>query len=243
MEQSTPLGSLVLMYHRMGIPLVRSIVRGQYVMPVSLRRQVTQLSSAGYSSLPLRDMLSSPEGFTGHFSMTFDDGYASVMRLAYPVLARLQTPATIFMVADAIGKTNEWDVRIGDRTEKMLALPDLRELAGAGFEIGSHTMNHAHLTELSDADLKSELVDSRKLLEDLLGQSVTGFAYPYGEWDERVRAAVIDAGYDYAVITTRGAVTREMDVFAIPRINVRWNTFGRLLDRKVASAQRISGYT
>jgi glycosyltransferase involved in cell wall biosynthesis/peptidoglycan/xylan/chitin deacetylase (PgdA/CDA1 family) len=236
MHQGNRPASLVLMYHRMGSPIVRSIVRGQYVLPFSLRRQLKDMLSDGYRPLSLADLLSGPEYSKGCFSITFDDGYASMRRLAYPVLAEQGVPATIFVVAGGVGRTNEWDVKIGDRTEKMLNLADIREMAAGGIEIGSHTMSHAHCTQLSDADLRMELRDSKRALEDMLGKPVVGFAYPYGDWDARVREAVIEAEYKYAVITTRGAITDPIDLFAVPRLNIRWNTFGRLLRRKIRSA-------
>jgi len=106
-------------------------------------------------------------------------------------------------------------------------------LSSAGFEIGSHGMTHAHLTGLSDAELKTEVADSKKLIEDLVGAPVTGFSYPYGEWDARVRDAGIQAGYQYAVGTGKGALDPSADRFALPRINVRWNNVPSVLLRKI----------
>jgi len=240
MQNAQADGSLVLMYHRMGFPSLRSIVRGQYVLPYSLGRQIRMLQSMGYTAAALADVLATKEPDKRYFSVTFDDGYDSVGRLAYPTLALLGVPVTIYVVAGFVGKTNEWDVKIGDCTEKMLSLDKLREMASNGTEIGSHTINHAHLTSLSDADMKRELEDSKKMLEDMFGKAVTGLAYPYGEYDDRVREAVIQAGYSYAVITTRGVFNKSTDPFEIPRINMRWNTFGRLLSRKIASAYSLT---
>lgn len=195
--------------------------------------------SMGYAPSTLSDMLSKPERASGHYSITFDDGYESVGRLAYPILMEMRLPATVFVVSDAIGKTNAWDVKIGDRTEKMLDLSQLREMSANGIEIGSHTVSHAHLTALSDSDLAAELGDSKKAIEDLIGKPVEGFAYPYGEWDARVKDAVVQAGYRYAAATNIGALAPATDPFAIPRINMRWNTHGGRLRRKAERAQRV----
>lgn len=241
MQSSNSADSLALMYHRMGSPLTRSIVRGQYMLPGWFRSQIATLMKRGYTPLPLVELLAKPACATGHFTITFDDGYANFRRLAFPILTELHAPATVYMVAAQIGKTNVWDERIGDCTEPMLTAAELRELDAAGIEIGSHTMNHAHLTTLSDAELRRELQDSKHLLEDLLGKPVPGFSYPYGEWDARVRQAVIDAGYTYAVITTRGAVGASGDLFTTPRVNIRWNTIGPALLLKVRSAYTAPG--
>jgi len=232
MSSSNNSASLALMYHRIGSPLTRSIVSGQYVLPTSFRAQLSLLLRRGYQPRRLIDIVTHPEYAAGSFTPTFDDAYANFRR-AYPILRELGAPATIFVVAGFIGKTNEWDQRIGDCVEHLLTRDDLRELDAAGIEIGSHTLTHAHLTTLTDADLRAELQDSKKMLEDVLGKPVAGFAYPYGEWDERVREAVIAAGYRYAAITTRGAIGASGDPYTTPRVNIRWNTVGPLLSMKL----------
>jgi peptidoglycan/xylan/chitin deacetylase (PgdA/CDA1 family) len=221
------------MYHRVGNPLRRSIVRGQYAHPWALRWQLSTLRGLGYQPLTLQQMLAEPSNYSGHYAVTFDDGYAGVFRRGLPILQEFQVPITIFMVAGAVGKTNRWDALIGDCVEEMLTAEELRALAAAGHEIASHTMTHARLLDLSDAELRGELVDSKHLLEDLLGQPVHGLAYPYGEFDARVRAATIDAGYRYATTTYQAAIHPHMDPFALTRINMRWNTVGLELTRKI----------
>lgn len=233
---TTALPSIVLMYHRLGSPLVRSIVRGQYVLPALFRWQLELLLARGYMPTTLSDALAHPA--SGRVAVTFDDGYASVGKLAWPILRQFGIPATIFMVAGAVGKTNAWDVRDSDRVEPLLTADELRDMATAGIEIGAHTVTHAHLPRLTDAELRAELVDAKAKLEDILGHPVTSFAYPYGEWDARVRDAVIAAGYQRACATTRGVVRANTDPFAIPRLNMRWNTAGPLLLRKIRKAER-----
>ena len=236
MRGAGPAASLVLLYHRIGSPLVRSRVRGQYVLPRFFRWQLRTLMGSGYSPAGLAQVLADAELGAGHFSITFDDGYASVGRLALPVLAKRQVPATVFVVAGAVGNTSAWDEAMGDRVEPMMDAVMVREMAAAGMEVGSHGMSHARLTDLPDAALQAEVCDSKRLLEDMLGKAVGGFAYPYGAWDGRVREAVIDAGYEYAVSTRLAAIGPAMDRFAIPRINVRWNTVGWILLRKIRRA-------
>jgi peptidoglycan/xylan/chitin deacetylase (PgdA/CDA1 family) len=230
--------SLILMYHRIGSPLVRSLVRGQYVYLAVLRWQLSTLRMLGYQPAPLRQVLTG-KAVTGHYAVTFDDGYANI-RQALPILAEFAVPATIFMVAGAIGGTNTWDSSRGDRCEPMLAADDLRALVAAGLEIGSHTLTHAHLTTIAPEALHVELHDAKSTLEDLLGKPVPGFSYPYGELDARVREAVIDAGYQYAVSTRLGACTPGENPFTLPRINMRWNTAGGMLRRKIERAHRVS---
>jgi peptidoglycan/xylan/chitin deacetylase (PgdA/CDA1 family) len=186
----------------------------------------------------LADMLSK-EAHAGHVSLTFDDGYSSFKSLGYRILMEQGIRATIYAVAGLIGKTNLWDSNIGDRSEPLMTADELRELCAAGYEISSHGMTHAHLTELSDAELRVEVADSKKLIEDLIGAPVAGFGYPYGQWDARIREAVMEAGYVYAASTRKGVIRPGQDMYDIPRINVRWNNVPSVLLRKLREADGL----
>ena len=218
--------------------MVRSICSQQYILPWMFRSQLESLIALGYQPATLANVVSDPKYANGYFAVTFDDGYENVGKLAYPILHEMKIPATIFMVSSGVNGYNEWDQRIGDRIEKMLTLEMLRDLDANGIEIGSHTINHAHLPQLTDVELKRELVDSKKSLEDMLGKSVPALAYPFGEWDDRVRQATIDAGYEHALSTIRGVVTVSMDKFTVPRVNIRWNNWGYMFTRKIRSAYK-----
>lgn len=74
----------------------------------------------------------------------------------------------------------------------------INKLSDMGFQIGSHTLTHPHLTKLNDKELKSELEDSKKAIEFITKKECVILAYPYGEFDERVVNAVKKAGYLYA---------------------------------------------
>ncbi len=86
------------------------------------------------------------------------------------------------------------------RDEDLIMTSDqLRELASAGHEIGSHTMSHPILPQCSDSELQSEISASRTVLADLVGQPIDSLAYPNGDWDDRVARATKSAGYRLAV--------------------------------------------
>ena len=80
----------------------------------------------------------------------------------------------------------------------LLTADQLREVASAGIEIGSHGLQHVSLPSVGDADLASEIHESRRILQEITGQEISGFCYPYGHLDERTVKAVEAAGYDYA---------------------------------------------
>jgi peptidoglycan/xylan/chitin deacetylase (PgdA/CDA1 family) len=97
-----------------------------------------------------------------------------------------------------------------------LTWDELRGLAGRNVEIGSHTITHAHLPQLGDAELDRELSESRERIADELGRPCRFLAYPYGEQDERVREAARRAGYEAAF----GLPGRGGERFALPRVGI-----------------------
>lgn len=236
--------SVVLLYHRIGPVKLTSHVAGQYVSPCVLRWALDGLRDRGWQCVSLSRCVElgrgeADEGDT--FAITFDDGYLSVYERACPVLAERDMTATIYVVVDLLGGVNEWDKRAGDTEEPMMSAQHARELADAGFEIGSHTLTHPHLPGLENDRLRAEIADSKHKLEDLIGREVVSFSYPYGDFDARVLAAAAAAGYKNAVSTKLGAVVPGTGLFEIPRVNVRWNGFGWQLRRKIGRAVRASG--
>lgn len=90
----------------------------------------------------------------------------------------------------------------------------IRRLA-ARFEVGAHTLNHPDLTTLSPAALKSEIADSKAWLEDITGEPVTMFCYPWGKFDSKTKEAVRQAGFRGARTTRQFSVTPPRDHFAL----------------------------
>lgn len=165
--------------------------------------------------------------------VTFDDGFRSVLDLAFPVLSDLGLPATLFVVTDQVGlkKPPGWSgvdhwLEGPHRSElEMLAWDELRRLADAGWEIGSHTRSHPRLTELDDRALADELSGSRARCEEMLDRPCYSLAYPFGIHDDRVVQAASAAGYDTAVTLPRSFARAEP--LAWPRVGV-YHSDGRL---------------
>jgi hypothetical protein len=55
-----------------------------------------------------------------------------------------------------------------------------------GHEVAIHTLTHPHLTKVDDAEIRRQVDDDRKALEDIVGYPVRGMAYPFGSFDDRV---------------------------------------------------------
>jgi peptidoglycan/xylan/chitin deacetylase (PgdA/CDA1 family) len=210
--------------------------------PESLAEQLEYLAGRGYRGITFTEaVLGEVAGKA--IAITFDDGYASTFRLARPILERFGMPGTVFVPTDYIGGgPMSWpgiDQWIGGDHEKEL-LPmswdDARELADAGWEIGSHTKSHPRLTEIPDDQLAEELVESRRTCEERLDRPCQSIAYPYGDHDDRVVAATSRAGYSSAAtLPSRTPVPAPL---AWPRVGVFYHDSMRVFRVKVSPTMR-----
>ena len=134
---------------------------------------------------------------------TFDDGYESVYRHAFPVLAELGYRATVFPVSAYLGGRNLWDLDVPGIPElTLMSEEELSSLLDAGWEIGGHTHTHPRLPELSDTQIEEQLDASEEILSRIAGTHLTSFAFPYGRHDARVRSL---AGGRYRICLGIGA--------------------------------------
>lgn len=133
--------------------------------------------------------------------ITFDDAFRSAANV-FGELQQLGLPITVFVCTGFArdGAPLTISELAGDDPQELATMTwdELRSLADRGVGIQSHGVSHAHLTRLSDAELRAELADSKAELEAELHRSSDELAYPYGEHDERVRAAARAAGYSRA---------------------------------------------
>jgi peptidoglycan/xylan/chitin deacetylase (PgdA/CDA1 family) len=170
------------------------------------------------------------EGRSGVVHVTFDDAYRSI-GAALPILDRLGVPATVFVCtgfADEGRPLRIPELRDDvDRTPQEFATlrwDELRELSERGVEIGSHSVDHAHLPRLGDQELERQLQDSRAEIEDELGLACRYLAYPFGEHDARVRRAAEQAGYEAAFAVD--GPNRPRDRWAVRRVDLYWRDRG-----------------
>jgi len=162
---------------------------------------------------------------------TFDDAFRSAATV-FPALERLGVSVQIFVCTRyaRAGAPLSIPELAGDDPAELATMSwdELREHADRGVQIGSHTVSHSHLTRLSDAELCRELEDAKEEAEAELGRPCCELAYPYGEHDERVRAAARGVGYERAF----GLRGRKGDGYALPRADLyRRHTVPRALIR------------
>jgi peptidoglycan/xylan/chitin deacetylase (PgdA/CDA1 family) len=126
----------------------------------------------------------------------------------------------MFAVADRTGASNDWMSSRGFPQRRLMSAAELRAMHGAGVAIGSHTRTHPRLPEIDATAQREEIHGSKTALEELLGDSVTAFAYPYGLFDGDCRAAVEAAGYRVACSTRSGFNGPEADRYLLRRVEV-----------------------
>ena len=206
----------ILMLHEVSAPTELRMM-SLAISPERFTRYMQRLKRLGYTSaLPIEwDKWAAGR----RVILTFDDAYEDFMNNAFPVLDQLGFKATVFVVVDRIGKTNDWDAADGLKPKPLLTLEQIRELHRHGVHFGSHSLTHARLTDASDSELEREVRDSKRKLEDILGAEAPCFAYPWGLADMRVRSAVARAGYKVAFTTQEGLNGSE-DPLCLKRTNL-----------------------
>ena len=104
----------------------------------------------------------------------------------------------------------------------MMTPSQVRRLHDSGVEIGAHTVDHPILARVDDEIARRQIVESKRLLEQLVGGPVCSFAYPNGrpqqDYHRNHVAMARDAGFALAVSTAWGAATAATDPFQVPRV-------------------------
>ncbi len=165
------------------------------VHPEVFRRHIAVLLQEGFTPVTFQGLLKAPRFPPKPVVITFDDGYASLMDYAVPILEEYGVPAVVFVVTRFIGKRASWDVHFAGGRLYHLALQELQHLTQLGWEVGSHTATHRALPWLNSTQLQQELAHSRMTLMDMLGQPVDSVAYPFGLVNSRVVRVARKVGY------------------------------------------------
>jgi peptidoglycan/xylan/chitin deacetylase (PgdA/CDA1 family) len=210
-------GLRIAMLHRLGKPSLFGRFRGLSFSPPAFDAFLKKADDLKVENI---DRLGSLNGERG-LAITFDDGFASLVTEALPVLARRHRSATAFVLAGMLGQWNSWDAANGVARYRLMDKEQIREWLASGQHIGSHGITHRSLLRIPLAEAKMEIGDSRKRLSDLFGISVDDFCYPYGDFSPAIEAMVQEAGYQRACTTVEGANTASSNRFALKRIAVQ----------------------
>ena len=213
------------------------------VRPADFAAQLAWLAARGYRSVLLRDLAHVEPG-ERVVAITFDDGDASNLSVAAPMLEAHGYTAEIFVTSDFVDQPG------------MLSSADLRELARRGFSIQSHGRTHRYLAALTPDELHEELVSSLSALSHRAGTVVDAIAFPGGRGGERELATARALGYRHVLgsvpgpnaqrtgILERIAITRDLSLERFAAL-VEWRGFAarklRMRHDVLAFAKRALG--
>jgi peptidoglycan/xylan/chitin deacetylase (PgdA/CDA1 family) len=206
------------MYHQIG----DSSDSGLTVSVEAFAAQMRLLKKNGYHTISLEDMAGWLESDNSlprkGVVITFDDGFKNIYTHAYPILEEHGFSATVFLVVDFLGKTNNWSENKEDLRSPLLSAEEIASMPNISY--GSHSLSHCHLTQIPESEAYEEIVSSGKKLEDQLQVPIHSFCYPYGDYNESLVRLVEQAGYCCACSTRKGNRHRPEDRFFLKRIPI-----------------------
>lgn len=128
--------------------------------------------------------------------LSFDDGYASFLRVAYPIIKELlpECPILLSVCSSLVGKTNVFDKGV-EPEEDLLNWDHINQLSREGVYIASHTRTHPNLTTLSIEQVTAEIILSKVEIEKSIGSRVDYFVYPHNAYNDQLVSIVSSSGY------------------------------------------------
>ena len=199
---------LILNYHKIDDTFIALAVR-----PEDFDAQMKYLSEHGYHTITPDELYDSLAGNAelpeNPVLITFDDGYEDNYKNAYPILKKYDFKATIFVISSFLGVYPNY-----------ITWDQAREMDADNISIQSHTVDHKSMTDLSDDELRTELVDSKKKIEKELGHQIDYMAYPTGTYNLHIAKLVQEAGYKAAFTIKYGNVDKASNIYALERVPV-----------------------
>lgn len=214
----------ILVYHQVGPFKDRKLHRPIHCDVGRFRRQMAWLHWRGYNVISMEAAYKCLfEGATippKAVVLTFDDGCDNFREHAWPVLKQYNFPVSMFVVTDLVGKTAGWDKVLGHAP--LMTAEAIRALRKEGVHFGAHSMTHPRLALCSPEEARKEIVGSKAELEDILGEAVTDFCYPYGSYNAQVADIVREAGFKLGLTLNRAAANYAPNPFEVPRKGISY---------------------
>ena len=138
--------------------------------------------------------------------LTIDDSFKSFYNNGLPLFKEYGYPFTLFVYVQAtVGNYGDY-----------MSWKQIEEASKYG-EIGFHSYAHPHLVSLSDEAIAKDSEKGMAIMEEELGYKPKYYAYPYGEYNERVRQQLEHFGFDLIINQNAGAVDLSSDPHDLDR--------------------------
>jgi peptidoglycan/xylan/chitin deacetylase (PgdA/CDA1 family) len=225
----------ILSYNVINVPPTGSSApAGMYVPVDEFTAQMNALKSDGWHAVTLTQLQAywtkgTSLGAGKPIVITFDTGYASQYTNALPVLKRLGWVGVENLRANGLSSSDGG-----------LADDQVRGLVSAGWELGTDGSSRPDLTALDASGLTDETSAARQTLSSRYGVAVNWFAYPSGDYNPTVTAAVRAAGFTGATTLVAGWASPQGDRLRLPRLQVVSGTSPSQLLSQIASAQQAT---
>lgn len=230
--------AVIVTYHR--IANVTSDPRLLCVSPTVFDQHL-QFFKKNFSVVSLPELITRIETRTlvgDELVITLDDGYEDNLQNALPLLRQYNLPATIFICTGQIGQTADfpWDREYSESDRAhFLSAEQIKQLTHEPLiTTGAHTNTHPRLKDLSEIEQIEEIKKSRDILEQISGQKITLFAYPFGRLvDLNIKSpkVVERLGFSAACTMQEALVTKWSNLYKLPRINMRAYNASELADK------------
>ena len=224
-----------LMYHELELP-GRALCEtepgyARYVLPLAtFRAQMQWIKQSGLRGLNVTQSLAFPAGPS--VCITFDDGCETDLIAAAPALREFDLDATFYVTPGRLGAAG------------YLSESQLRELNAQGFEIGCHSMTHAYLSDLGEADLKREITDAKARIEQILGRRIEHFSCPGGRYNKHALRVARGAGFVTVANSEFHANTAATDRYKLGRVamlrDLTLDQFGTICRARGLWKKRVS---
>ncbi|HYW83683.1 MAG TPA: polysaccharide deacetylase family protein, partial [Spirochaetia bacterium] len=200
----------ILVYHaiRPYSPSDTAGVRRYIATPATLEEELSWLKANGFTSITFDDL-------QRHLTqgaplppkpviISFDDDWEGQYSYGLPLLKKYGFTATFYIWVVVVGRKHHmtWD--------------EVEALDEAGMQIGDHTLTHPYLQRIADDEtLRREILGAKQTIEKHIGKPITTFAYPFGQYNERVVSFVREAGFTSARSTWPGVVHSSDGLFSL----------------------------
>ena len=228
-------GVRILMYH-MVHELTLEDKLGLCISSEDFDRQMAHLYKKGFVVIALEELVKAIQKGEDlarkSVVITFDDGFQDNYLTAFPILKKYGFKATIFLVADWIGKELEYKGSASLIRRCYLSWDEIEKLKSWGISFGCHSLSHPDLTNVGEERLRKEIRQAKEILERHLGE-VRFFSYPYSRWNEKVKKVVQEEGFVAALGHGYGLNDASTHLFALKRVEIKGTDSMREFKRKV----------